>query len=106
MHPEQIAAVTATAMETLKDFPEVTFGIHCHNDETIMAGLNMMSREQVLRGSNRGPILIPGNPGASLLYQATLLPANESHSMPARILRQPHGATYVREEVLHECAQR
>jgi uncharacterized membrane protein len=60
-----------------------THCIRCHNDETIMAGLNMMNREQIMKGSDRGPILIPGQPDKSLLYEATLLPANESHSMPA-----------------------
>lgn len=33
--PEQIAAITAAAMESLKDFADVTFGIHCHNDSDL-----------------------------------------------------------------------
>lgn len=30
--PEQIAAITTKAMEGLQDYPDVSFGIHCHND--------------------------------------------------------------------------
>ncbi|MCO8123623.1 citramalate synthase [Stieleria sp. TO1_6] len=30
--PEQIAQITQAAIESLRDFPAVTFGIHCHND--------------------------------------------------------------------------
>ncbi|MEO1616462.1 MAG: citramalate synthase [Planctomycetota bacterium] len=33
--PEQIADITSAAMDSLKDFPEVTFGIHCHNDSDL-----------------------------------------------------------------------
>ncbi|KAA5539866.1 citramalate synthase [Roseiconus nitratireducens] len=33
--PEQIAEVTAVAIDSLKDFPQVTFGIHCHNDSEL-----------------------------------------------------------------------
>ncbi|MCC9601598.1 citramalate synthase [Stieleria sp. JC731] len=33
--PEQIAEITKAAMEGLKDFPEVIFGIHCHNDSEL-----------------------------------------------------------------------
>lgn len=33
--PEQIAQITTAAIDSLKDFPEVTFGIHCHNDSEL-----------------------------------------------------------------------
>jgi 2-isopropylmalate synthase len=33
--PEQIAQITQAAMNSLKDFPDVTFGIHCHNDSEL-----------------------------------------------------------------------
>ncbi|MEM6472617.1 MAG: citramalate synthase [Planctomycetota bacterium] len=33
--PEQIAGVTKSAMESLSDFPDVSFGIHCHNDSDL-----------------------------------------------------------------------
>jgi 2-isopropylmalate synthase len=33
--PEQIADITQAALESLVDYPEVTFGIHCHNDSDL-----------------------------------------------------------------------
>ena len=33
--PEQIAEITSAAMESLKDFPDISFGIHCHNDSDL-----------------------------------------------------------------------
>jgi len=33
--PEQIAEITRAAVESLADFPEVRFGIHCHNDSDL-----------------------------------------------------------------------
>jgi 2-isopropylmalate synthase len=33
--PERIAEVTGIAIESLKQFPEVSFGIHCHNDSDL-----------------------------------------------------------------------
>ncbi|MCB1064470.1 MAG: hypothetical protein KDN20_16320 [Verrucomicrobiae bacterium] len=57
--------------------------IRCHNDETIMGGLNLMNREVAMRGSSRGPVIVPGEPDKSLLYRVTLMPADEDHAMPA-----------------------
>ncbi|QEF99563.1 2-isopropylmalate synthase [Stieleria maiorica] len=33
--PEQIAEITTAAIESLRDYPDVTFGIHCHNDSEL-----------------------------------------------------------------------
>lgn len=33
--PEDVAAVTETAIESLKEFPQLQFGIHCHNDSDL-----------------------------------------------------------------------
>lgn len=57
--------------------------VRCHHDQAIMGGLNLMSRELALRGSNRGPVLIPGDPEKSPLYRVTLLPEEQDHAMPA-----------------------
>ena len=42
-----------------------------------------MNHELAMRGSNRGPILIPGDPEKSPLYRVTLLPEDQDHAMPA-----------------------
>ncbi len=41
----------------------------CHGP-TQMAGLDLRDRETILKGGTRGPALIPGDSGTSLLYQA------------------------------------
>lgn len=57
--------------------------VRCHNDETIMGGLNLMTKANTLRGSARGPVLIPGDPDKSLFFRVTQLPAEQDHAMPA-----------------------
>ncbi len=41
----------------------------CHNPNARQGGLDVTSREALLRGGARGPALAPGNARASLLYQ-------------------------------------
>ncbi|MEX2578661.1 MAG: c-type cytochrome domain-containing protein [Verrucomicrobiales bacterium] len=48
-----------------------THCISCHNDESLFGDLNLMSRASAMRGSKRGPAIVPGHPDKSLLYQAT-----------------------------------
>ncbi|MEO7648958.1 MAG: DUF1549 domain-containing protein, partial [Bryobacteraceae bacterium] len=43
----------------------------CHG-QTQMSGLDLRQRESMLKGGKRGPALIPGNAGESLLYNAVL----------------------------------
>lgn len=57
--------------------------VRCHNDQSIMGGLNLMTKELANRGSSRGPVLIPGDPEKSPLYRVTLLPKEQDHAMPA-----------------------
>jgi hypothetical protein len=42
----------------------------CHNAKLKQAGLDLSSRESLLRGSENGPVVVPGNPDASHLYKA------------------------------------
>ncbi|MBX6312154.1 MAG: DUF1549 domain-containing protein, partial [Isosphaeraceae bacterium] len=43
----------------------------CHGDgEDLESELDLRTREAALRGGVRGPALVPGDPGRSLLYQA------------------------------------
>lgn len=57
--------------------------VRCHHDGAIMGGLNLMNREAAMRGSSRGPVIVPGEPEKSPLYRVTLLPEEENHAMPA-----------------------
>lgn len=57
--------------------------VRCHNDETLMGGLNLMNRERAMQGSAHGPILTPGRPENSPLYRATLDEGDPAHAMPA-----------------------
>lgn len=42
----------------------------CHNAERSRAGLNLTSWEAAIKGSSGGPVLQPGSPDSSTLYQA------------------------------------
>jgi hypothetical protein len=57
--------------------------VRCHHDGAIMGGLNLMNRELAMKGSSRGPVIIPGEPEKSPLYRVTLLPEDKDHAMPA-----------------------
>ena len=61
-----------------------THCIRCHNDESLLGGLNLMTREKAFRGSDRGPILVAGHPDKSLLFAATSLEHGvDPKAMPA-----------------------
>ncbi len=42
----------------------------CHSDKTLSSGLSVESKESLLRGGNRGPVLDSANPAESLLLKA------------------------------------
>src|SRR4051794_15809397 len=42
----------------------------CHGGKKTSSGLKVDSREAILRGGDRGPAIVPGEPGKSLLIQA------------------------------------
>ena len=41
----------------------------CHGEQQQMAGLRLDSREAALKGSENGPVILPGDPGASRLME-------------------------------------
>jgi hypothetical protein len=41
----------------------------CHSDKLQMSKLDLTSRESILKGGEKGPALVPGNPEASRLYR-------------------------------------
>ena len=42
----------------------------CHSEKTLTSGLSLETRESILRGGNRGPIVTLDKPGDSVLLQA------------------------------------
>src|SRR6266581_9009725 len=56
----------------------------CHA-ATRMGGLDMTSRDGLLKGGNSGPAVVPGEPGHSLLIQAV----NYTHERLKMPLQQP-----------------
>jgi hypothetical protein len=67
----------ASAGETPETFFElkvrpvlVTSCLPCHGGKKTSSGLKVDSRDALLRGGDRGPAIIPGDPGKSLLVQA------------------------------------
>src|SRR5215469_10874403 len=41
----------------------------CHGDSVKMKELNLTTEESVLKGSESGPVVVPGKPEESLLYK-------------------------------------
>jgi mono/diheme cytochrome c family protein len=59
--------------------------VHCHGAQRIAAGgLRLDSYDAVMRGGERGPAVVPGNPRASVLLQKVL-----GRDRPAMPPRQP-----------------
>ena len=52
----------------------------CHGEGQVLSGLDLRTREGLLKGGTRGPAVIPGNAAKSLLYQA--LEGNTPLQMP------------------------
>jgi uncharacterized membrane protein len=52
--------------------------VSCHGGGRTNAGLDLSSYASVMKGSRSGPVVVPGGPGNSLLYQMV-----ESDNMPA-----------------------
>jgi mono/diheme cytochrome c family protein len=52
----------------------------CHSGQTKQGGLDLSSRDALLRGGDRGPAIVPGNAGESLLYK--LIAHRQEPAMP------------------------
>lgn len=44
--------------------------LSCHNEQLRNGNVSFLNRESLLSGGNRGPVIVPGKPEASLLIQA------------------------------------
>jgi cytochrome c553 len=61
--------------------------LECHGGEKTRAGLNLATRELLLEGGDSGPVVVPGDPGASLLL--TLVRHEEEPTMPPKKAKLP-----------------
>jgi len=68
--------------------------LQCHNASAAMSGLQMLTREQLLKGGSRGAAIKPGNASGSLLFQVVsqagklvMPPAGKLSEDETRILR-------------------
>ncbi|MER3415632.1 MAG: hypothetical protein C4297_05395 [Gemmataceae bacterium] len=79
-----------------KDAPPVSFESHiwpilkkhcvsCHNPQKSTAGLDLSRRETLFRGSDNGPVIVPGDARKSLLFQL-IQPGSKPHMPPKKQL--------------------
>lgn len=61
----------------------------CHGPTKRKGGLRLDSRAAVLAGGEDGPVLVPGDPAASLLFQRASLPLEHEDHMPPEGKPQP-----------------
>jgi hypothetical protein len=54
--------------------------VRCHDHTKSRGGLNLTTRERLLRGGDNGPAVVPGDPQKSLLYQ--LVTRTDASAMP------------------------
>jgi uncharacterized membrane protein len=57
--------------------------ISCHKPEKHKGGLRMDSYEQLMRGGDDGPALVPGDPKGSEILRRLRLPPSDDDSMPS-----------------------
>lgn len=56
--------------------------LECHHRRYVCAGLNMETKSLAMKGGRSGPVIIPGAPHHSLLYQVLLLGHENPVAMP------------------------
>jgi len=78
---------TAQAMSVLR-----VNCLSCHNDEKKKGGLRLTSRENALKGSDNGPVLVPRKADKSLLTKV-LLEDSDPHMPPKKQLSEKDIAT-------------
>ena len=64
----------------------------CHTDKTLTSGLSLESREAILRGGNRGPLIDQDKPAASLLLAAIRQTGDAPKMPPGRKLAEEQAA--------------
>lgn len=57
--------------------------VSCHGEAKTKGGLRLDSYEHLMRGGKDGAVIVPGNPGNSLLLKRVTLPPDDKQFMPA-----------------------
>ena len=58
--------------------------LKCHGDEKPKGGLALTTRAGAIKGGEKGPSIVPGDPSKSPLYTSTTLPADHDDVMPPK----------------------
>lgn len=58
--------------------------LKCHGPEKPKGDLSLVTRADALKGGEKGPALVPGDPAKSPLYTTTTLPADHDDVMPPK----------------------
>ena len=66
--------------------------LSCHGDEKPKGGLKLTTRAAALKGGEKAPAIVPGQPDKSPLFTTTVLPPNHDDIMP------PKGDKLVKEQ--------
>lgn len=70
--------------------------LECHNADYVFAGLRMETKDLMMKGGRSGPVIVPGDPGESLLYKVLLL----GHSNPVAMPPTPEGTFEEEKELI------
>lgn len=57
--------------------------VACHGQSKVNGGLRLDSYEFLMKGGKEGPVIVPGQPGKSVLLQRVTLPPSHKQFMPA-----------------------
>ena len=63
--------------------------VECHGEQKQKARLALHAWEMLVRGSDAGPVLVPGKPAESVLVQRLRLPVSDEEHMPPEDHPQP-----------------
>ena len=58
--------------------------VGCHNNDKLKGGLLLTDAESIIKGGKSGDLIIPGNPGMSLLFKRIHLPEDDKKHMPPK----------------------
>ena len=58
--------------------------ITCHGESKQKGGLRLDSPEWLLKGSENGPVVVPGKPASSDLYTLAAAPMEDENKMPPK----------------------
>lgn len=75
--------------------------LECHHRRYVCAGLNLETKTLAMKGGRSGPVIIPGVPHDSMLYNVLLL----GHDNPVAMPPTPDRLKREHERILHDWIQ-